>query len=326
VASVPAPRISVVIPTYNRAKRLAMLLDTLDAQDVVEPFEVIVCDDGSTDGTASMLQSRVCERFRLVYRRQRRRNHRAAQARNLGIQEARGDLLVLLDDDVLSAPDFLSEHVACQAEAEGPALVIGYRYRISGAPAAPASAEYIRTFSPDDRARFVGEAAEGLADAPYPWRHIYSCNLSLPRATPDLRFAPEFQGWGVEDIEFGYRMLKSLSLRFAPRAPVLHQDERHPRDPFQRYWRGERPAFDDYLRNLGRFYQLHRDRPEVRAFVEEQCQWYRRDRLGHWRHTKWRRDPRPPLDWALRQQGSKEPRRGRLHWLTRHFGEQPLQG
>jgi glycosyltransferase involved in cell wall biosynthesis len=50
-----APRISVVMPTYNRRARLQRVLESLARQDVDEPFEVVVVSDGSTDGTNEYL-------------------------------------------------------------------------------------------------------------------------------------------------------------------------------------------------------------------------------------------------------------------------------
>ena len=50
------PVISVVIPTYNRARFLPGVLDAVFAQRDCPPFEVIVVDDGSTDGTGDVLR------------------------------------------------------------------------------------------------------------------------------------------------------------------------------------------------------------------------------------------------------------------------------
>jgi len=86
------PRLSVVIPTRNRCQRLADTLERLhDLPD--RSFEIIVVDNASTDQTATL-----AERFPKVVWCYETRNHGAA-ARNLGVRQARGDVILMLDDD-----------------------------------------------------------------------------------------------------------------------------------------------------------------------------------------------------------------------------------
>lgn len=97
----PAPAVSVVVPTANRAGYLEVALASLAEQDLDEPYEVIVVDDGSTDETA-----RVAERAgaRLL----RHDPPRGANAaRNAGIEAAQADLVALVDDDVAAPPGWL---------------------------------------------------------------------------------------------------------------------------------------------------------------------------------------------------------------------------
>jgi glycosyltransferase involved in cell wall biosynthesis len=94
-ASGPRPLVSVVIPTYDRAGLLPRALDSVLAQDYPE-FEVLVVDDGSTDGTAGVVAGYGDPRIR--YLRQDR-NRGVAAARNRGLREARGDLIAFLDSD-----------------------------------------------------------------------------------------------------------------------------------------------------------------------------------------------------------------------------------
>jgi glycosyltransferase involved in cell wall biosynthesis len=90
------PRISVIVPTYNRARDLARCLDSLVAQ-TFKDFEVLVCDDGSTDDTPQVVQ-RYAGKLDLTY-------HWAenfggpARPRNVGLQKARGDYVAFLDSD-----------------------------------------------------------------------------------------------------------------------------------------------------------------------------------------------------------------------------------
>jgi glycosyltransferase involved in cell wall biosynthesis len=89
---------SVIIPTYNRAALLCTALDSVFAQTFTD-YEVIVVDDGSTDGTAAMVAS---YGGRVRYFQQQ--NKGPGAARNLGAQHATGEYLAFLDSDDLWFP------------------------------------------------------------------------------------------------------------------------------------------------------------------------------------------------------------------------------
>jgi glycosyltransferase involved in cell wall biosynthesis len=102
-------RFSVVIPTFNRLPLLLRCLGVLEEQQFPRgEFEVLVVDDGSTDGTATAIQRyRSCSGLRLRCLRQVRRG--PAIARNLGFKAARGQLVAFLDSDCLPEPNWLAE-------------------------------------------------------------------------------------------------------------------------------------------------------------------------------------------------------------------------
>jgi len=88
------PTASVMVPTRNRAGYLAVTLASLATQRLDAPYEVLVVDDGSTDGTPA-----VAERSGFAYTRHRRQRGPNA-ARNTGIAASRAPLIALVDDDV----------------------------------------------------------------------------------------------------------------------------------------------------------------------------------------------------------------------------------
>ena len=94
-------KISVIIPSWNRADRLAAALASVRAQTLA-PHEVIVVDDGSTDNTRALLASDFPE-VRYIYQQ----NHGVSHARNTGIRAASGDWIALLDSDDRWKPDKL---------------------------------------------------------------------------------------------------------------------------------------------------------------------------------------------------------------------------
>jgi glycosyltransferase involved in cell wall biosynthesis len=101
------PRVSVVIPTYERAGKVPKTIDSALAQTFTD-LEVIVVDDGSSDGTGEMLAARYGERIRYVAQR----NQGASVARNRGIEEARGEWIAFLDSDDVWEPEKLERQFA----------------------------------------------------------------------------------------------------------------------------------------------------------------------------------------------------------------------
>lgn len=99
--------ISVVIATYNRKDSLKQALDALMKQDFCHrSFEVIVVNDGSTDGTGNLLEEyAVFGSVSLRFFEQQ--NQGPAAARNLGVQYAKGAIIAFTDDDCIPAKDWL---------------------------------------------------------------------------------------------------------------------------------------------------------------------------------------------------------------------------
>lgn len=100
-------RFSVVLPTYNRAFCICNAIDSLVRQSYAD-WELLIADDGSTDGTESLLKERYADRFaakQFVYLRQQ--NAGVCKARNLGLSAAQGEWIAYLDSDNTIRPNFL---------------------------------------------------------------------------------------------------------------------------------------------------------------------------------------------------------------------------
>jgi hypothetical protein len=119
-----SPQFSVVIPLYNKARFIAATVASALGQSL-SPLEVIVIDDGSSDGSLKALADLRDDRLRLV----RQSNAGVSATRNRGIDLARGDWVALLDADDAYHPQFLQ--VIARAHALCPqADMIGSRFRI----------------------------------------------------------------------------------------------------------------------------------------------------------------------------------------------------
>ena len=110
--------ITVITPTYNRESTLARAIDSVLAQDYQE-WELVVVDDGSTDGTAALLDRYADPRIRVV---RHERNVGATAAFNTGFDNIRGDWFTLLGSDDEMMPDALST-LASAAERTGATAV-----------------------------------------------------------------------------------------------------------------------------------------------------------------------------------------------------------
>jgi len=112
------PEVSVIIPAYNRRAMLLEAIDSVLAQSN-RAFELIVIDDGSTDGTCESEQlRRLAETIRLE-----RIDHRGpAAARNRGVAMARAPLVAFLDSDDLWSPDKLERQLAFMRDNPGCAI------------------------------------------------------------------------------------------------------------------------------------------------------------------------------------------------------------
>ncbi|WP_249705270.1 glycosyltransferase family 2 protein [Bacillus zhangzhouensis] len=110
------PKVSVIIPSYNAKERLEGSLFSLTLQETDIPFEVIVADNGSTDGTMEML-----EKIEVNFPIKKVRipvNQGIAKGRNHAIREAEGDLLIFHDSDMLAEPRFIQKHREAHADQE----------------------------------------------------------------------------------------------------------------------------------------------------------------------------------------------------------------
>lgn len=208
-----APSISVVIPTYNRRDVLLECLTALCAQDLApDEFEILVADDGSSDGTAEAV-TRFAEHAPVSVRYSWAENRGANAARNRAIEESRGRILVIINDDTIAVPDFLHQHLSAHAEYPGDEVAVLGRVTIS--PKVPYSV--------------FADLHLDAAYAPFwgvrelDWRAFFTCNISVKAAF--------LHRWGMfeenlrwhEDLELGERLARhGLRVIYEPKALGYH--------------------------------------------------------------------------------------------------------
>lgn len=211
VSPFPSPKISVIIPTYNRARNLRHCLESLTWQDE-KAFEVIICDDGSSDDSREVAEA-FRSRLNLRYRWQEDLGFRAAEARNLGLRIARGKLILFLDSDLVIPPDFIRSHAEAHTRwGKQKVVVNSFVWRMLescdedlGLPPAEYIPRHQDILKPDNRTRFNAFERNEPVEETY---YLDSNAFSIKREDLELvgGFDPDFIGWGHEDTELGYRV------------------------------------------------------------------------------------------------------------------------
>jgi GT2 family glycosyltransferase len=244
------PKVSVVIPTRNRCALLAEAIERIESQTVARTvYEVIVIDNDSTDDTRQVLEQKARTYSNLRFGVQEKPG--AAATRNAGLRLANGDVILFIDDDVQAESDLVQAHLDCHHENPNVSVI--------GAVIMPwdnTSDPFLR-YLRDHRILNPYTPSKGALDFSY----YHTCNVSTPTQTllNVGGFNENFNVYGMEDIELGYRLEKAdCRMVFAPKARALHY----------RF-----PGFQDFIDrseqagySLGYLVQLH---PELKKrFVE----------------------------------------------------------
>ncbi len=190
---------SVVIPTYDRQPILEKCLKALEDQQpssLFSDYEIVVVDDGSTDGTVEWLHSKPSEFPHVKVFCQ---NHQgAAAARNLGVEKAIGDTIIFIDSDLVVTDGFLQSHAETLHEGQ----------KEVGSDCLFTYGRVINTCN------FENPTAEPFKVTDFSAAYFATGNVAIARHWLEKAglFDVGFQLYGWEDLELGVR-LKQLGLK-----------------------------------------------------------------------------------------------------------------
>lgn len=241
------PSISIVIPTYNRVDTLKLVLPSLLNQSLSsEDYEIIICDSKSEDGTDLLISNFSDKRIRFLPGKYNSR----AEARNAGIENARGDIVLFTDADIIAEPDLLSLHLNAHGKYPGSAFV-GREIQVNNIE------EYEKAKSNPDSGRSLHPASRKTL----PWLYFLTGNASVPKdiLIKTGMFDPSFTGYGHEDLELGYRLKRyGLTIYYLHNAVNYHL---HPVE-----WEERKRRFHLAGISTVRFYKKHHD-PRIKLLL-----------------------------------------------------------
>lgn len=206
---------SVIIPTYNRQPILEKCIAALENQvindqQIIQGYEILVIDDGSTDETIPWLNQQNFPHLRWF-----QQSHQGpATARNLGIKHAQGDFIIFIDSDLVVTETFIQAHAK--------------RFSYRKEEQLPHFFTYGRVINTSN---FDNPTAEPYKLTDFSAAYFATGNVAIPRYWLEQAglFDPQFQLYGWEDLELGVRLKKlGLKLIKCPDAVGYHW---HP--PFQ---------------------------------------------------------------------------------------------
>jgi GT2 family glycosyltransferase len=220
------PTVSIVVPTYNRSNFIEKTFSSLVNQDYPkDQFEIIVVDDGSSDGTTEIL-----ERFKRDYpffQYLSQSNKGPATARNLGIQHAQGEIILFMDDDCIADKSWVKE------------LVRGYEDQQAGGVAGlvkyvPPNNNISNQFAAQAKGAGPEVNARGELD------FFVTANASFRRAVLNQvgGFDETFPHAAHEDVDLSYRVRQAgWKLLYCERAIVDHYHSHNLKSNLRKWYR-----------------------------------------------------------------------------------------
>jgi cellulose synthase/poly-beta-1,6-N-acetylglucosamine synthase-like glycosyltransferase len=216
------PSVSVIVPAYNAENTISTCLEHLSNQSYPKAsYEIIVVDDGSTDSTCDLIK-----KFNVKYRGQA--NQGPASARNTGVRESVGDIILFTDSDCIPELNWIEEMVAPFQDSDIAGVKGAYRTKQKELTARFAQAEF------EDRYDLLQKSV---------WIDMVDTYSAAFRKDVFLSaggFDENFPVANNEDTDLSYRLFSNgYKLVFTPRACVYHT---HP-DTIAKYlkikfWRG----------------------------------------------------------------------------------------
>lgn len=239
---------SIIIPTKNRLETLKEVIESIKNQKDAPPFELIIIDDGSEDGTPEFLKNLKPD-FPFFF--ESINPSGPARARNIGIEKAKGKVILFFGDDTILNSRCLFTHNFRQMENKFSCAVIGRTFWHKSLKVTQFM-DYINEWG----LQFGFQLIEDPENVPF--NFFYTSNISVPKKFfEEDKFDETFPYAAWEDIELSYRLYKKgLKIKYYKEAVVYHK---HPTDIKKFMERQYRSGVSASI-----FYKKH---PELKEFL-----------------------------------------------------------
>ncbi len=200
---------SIVIPSYNSKERLYLNLVSLNHQTYSgRDVEVIVVDNGSTDGTGAMLETFQSKWPLSVIRVEQNRG--IAAGRNAGIRHAAGDILFFHDSDMIAAPEYIERHLSAHTDK---------KQVVCGVPWKRVYSFYYKGFRNDQFVtlnRMLNKRKEAPNSVLFFWPDAHP--LLSEKQVADFSFGEQ-----IFDLDIAFiKVLKGIASRYGPNLEGYH--------------------------------------------------------------------------------------------------------
>lgn len=252
--------ISVVIPLYNKKKCIGSTLDSVLSQSY-QDFEILVVDDGSTDGSADVVRHYNDQRIRLITKV----NGGVSSARNEGIRHAQSDYIAFLDADDLWEPDFLAEINSLISDFPDAGIYgTSYHYLKHG--------EKVVANKP------VPDRYYGVIDnTSWDIAHLY-CSSAVCCKLSELKRIGLFDeriAYG-EDIDVWWQIMLNSPAAYSNKALATYRF-----DEENRAMNNSIPLDKLYIYYFEKYSRYRKDNIAFRHFIDQECMWWLFNYTGH---------------------------------------------
>jgi len=225
---------SIIIPYSNRKPLLINTLRFLNKQDFdAKEFEIILIEDGSKDFDQKSIDNLGFEITIRYFKSDKNLIVGSSATRNIGIKKARGKIIIFLDCDMITQPNFVRMHYEFHKSLPKgiSAIQVGLRKMLfqkdySNQFPKFCSLKENEDYEYEGRHYIFQRYSENLASYRSAWFFVFTNNISVQKKTIEQygTFDEGFSGWGLEDNEFGYRLSKNgVKVLFNPNIEAYHQ-------------------------------------------------------------------------------------------------------
>jgi glycosyltransferase involved in cell wall biosynthesis len=258
-------QLSVIIPTCNRKDVLVKCLQALFRQTCpTEQFEIIIVNDGSKDDTKGVVSKLMADApAKLHYYEQSNRG--PAAARNVGVRQASGELVLFIGDDIIAHANLLQEHIDWHTRfPEEHTAILGH---VTWSPELRVT-PFMRWLENGGPQFAYNEIKSESVDH---YGFFWTCNISLKREFMLSKglFDEGFPYAAYEDIELGYRLaLEGLKIKYNRKAAACHL---HPGINVKNYKKRMEVVGESEVIFSNKYPGLSLSYQEYRKMADEKC-------------------------------------------------------